>query len=824
MIGECEDSMDTNSTDSPDAGRLPQLLSLPPCSARVGTQQGLLSIPFTAGVLAAQNQHVTSMSSQPSSACSSDLQGGSDADRARFHKDPDGSAPIGRAAVDSACSGRPPTDMAPTDRDPIVSGPTGRHPMEGAPVDRAPFGSAPVGRASTDQGLGNRADVTHLPQQMAAGVHGIRRGHRPTEQHSRVEPAAEKDVADQDSEQSVVFEQPSASEAHTSVVQGIPTQLQRSAGAQQAVISAAAANDDCPAGTAQTAVRGAAAMRKPPPQCQAATDMVQVAETHTAGSTGGPVGRRTKVKAKAKPKGLTGHGAKEAMPKGGVGLVKPVSRTIDLSKGHSRTAPQDSSVNTGQAGGKLHHAKASGDCQPSLGMRRSAKTRRSGALPSTKAPLGIPVGSVPSAATHTPVAAALSPRSVTRRGTSVWARAGNGPSRGTSAKPAAAPSRSAVVSHTTANASPRAAANESPRAATASARASPRAAAATARASCMSPRTAAAASTAPPTSSRATAHSPNSSPAHSPVASGRPPFVSTTRKGIPEPTSACPMSPSSPRPASVSPRRMDTGRSAVIPPQRVNAGTPTVLAEQSQPVLPQDADSSAVLAPLQTSTVAEGDDELGSSGCDQQSRWGAISGSLWGQQGPITGPREGYPGAVPAELCTDSGTAGSVSDIPSKNDGNSAKQGGEMFTSSAQHQPPQGRSQRQLGSEASGCSLDAPHTHKQFRPGDSSQSSQHESLMQHTVADLQVPDGKANLESEEDSASSISSMSGGPSGQSGVGGLGVRQAGTSAWNQFPQQPDSVGSIAQLFMMRTRARAVLQVCAACIAACAARCCH
>ena len=809
MIGKCEDSTDTNSTDTPEAGPPPQLLGLPPPLNRVGTQQDLLGIPFTAGALAAQNQHGTSMSSPPSSACSSDLHSGSNADRACIHKDAVGSAPISKAAVDSAHSGRPLIDMAPADRDPIVSDPTGRHPIEGAPVDRAPFGSVPIGRASTDQGLGNRAGLTHLPQQMGAGMSGTTREHRPTEQHSRAEPAAEDDVAEQDSEQSVVFEQSPASEAHTNVVQGISKQLQRSAGAQLAVTSAAAADGDHPAGTAQAAVRGAAAMRKPPPQCQAATDMVQVGQTHTAGSTGGPVGRRTKVRAKSKPRVLTGHRAKEAMPKGGVGLVKPVSRTIDLSKGHSRTAPQDSGVSTAQAGGKLHHARGSGDCQPSLGMRCSAKTRRSGALPSTKASLGITVGSVPSVASHTPVAAALSPRSVMNTATAVWVRAGSAPSRGNSAKPAAAPSRSAVVSHTAADASPRAAT-------------------APARAPSMSPRTAAAALRIPPTSPRATAHSPRSCPTHSPVPGGRPPFVSTTRGGIPEPSSACPMSPKSPRPAGLSPKRLGTDLSTVIPPQRVDAGTPAVLADQSQPVLPQDANSNAVLALLHSSSLAEGDDDVGSPGCDQQSHWGAIQGSSWGQQGPITGPQEGWEGhprAGPSKLYANSGTAGSVSDKSSKNDGNSAKQDGEMLTSSAQHQPPQGRPQRQLGSEASGCSLDTTSTHRQLNPGDSSKSPQQESLLKLTVADLQVPDGKANSESEEDSISSISSMSEGPCQRSGVGlGVGVRQAGTSAWNQFPQQPDSVGSIAQLFMMRMRARAVLQVCAKCTVECAVRCCH
>lgn len=797
MIGECEDSLDTNSTYSPDAGPPPQL-GFAPSLARVGTQQDLLSIPFTAEAPAAQSQHVASISSQLSSPCSSDLHGGSDADRAPVHKDPIGSAPIGRAAVNSARSRRPPVNKAPVDRDPIVSDPTGRHFVEGAAVDRAPFGSTHVAKASTNQGLVTRVELTHLPPQMGVAMIGARREHRPTEQHSRAEPAAQDGVADQDSEQSVVFEQSSASEAHTNVVQGIPKQqLQTSAGAQQAVTSAAA-DDGHQAGTAPVAARGAAATTQPPPQCLAATDMVQVGETHTAGSTGGPVVRRTKVKAKSKPRVLTGHGAKEPMPRGGVGLVKPVSRTVNLSKGHSRRAPQDRDVSTAKAGGKLHNARASEDGQPTLG-RRSAKAERSRALPSTKAPLGIPVGSLPSTVRHMPVAAALSPRSVAKGGTAVWARAGNGSSRGTSAEPAVAHSGSAVVSHTAATASPRAAA-------------------ATARAPSNSPRTAAAASRVPPTSPRATAFSPRSSPTRSPMPRGRPPFVSTTRKGIPEPSSACPMSPKSPRPAGLSPRRLATDLSTVIPPQRVRAGNPAVLSDQSQPMLPQDASTSAVLAPLHTSSLAEGHGRCGTSGCHQQAIRGAIQGSPWGQQEIIISPREGHPEAAPSKLCANSGHAGSVSDKAAKNDHDSTQLlPSEISNSSAQHQPPQGHSQRQLGSEASGCILDATHTHKQLRPQDSLQSPQHASLLQLTVADCLMSDGKVDSESEEDTASSISSMSHGPCQQSGVG-MGVRQAGTSAWNQFPQQPDSVGSIAQLFMMRMRARAVLQVCATCTVDC------
>ena len=150
-----------------------------------------------------------------------------------------------------------------------------------------------------------------------------------------------------------------------------------------------------------------------------------------------------------------------------------------------------------------------------------------------------------------------------------------------------------------------------------------------------------------------------------------------------------------------------------------------------------------------------------------------------------------------------------MSDEPAENNHKSLEQQMNTFHSSAQHQPPQEASQRQLGSEASGCSLDTTPTHGQLRPRDSSQPPRHERLLQLNMAARHSSDSRLNSRSEDDGASSISSMSDDPCGQSGMG-LGVHKADTSAWNQFPQQPDSVGSIAQLFMMRLRARAVLQV--------------
>ena len=229
-------------------------------------------------------------------------------------------------------------------------------------------------------------------------------------------------------------------------------------------------------------------------------------------------------------------------------------------------------------------------------------------------------------------------------------------------------------------------------------------------------------------------------------------------------------------------------------------------------------DTNAVPASLHSNGLAAGDNQssgfvqpgvqrgtLGSLRAHQE----VTKGSLGGCEATTKGSCEGHPKAAPSKLYATSNTAGSVSEEPAKTNHNSCKQQERMFHISAQHQPPQEASQWQPGSEASGCSLDTAHTHGQPRPKNSSQPPPQESLLQLTVADKHSSDGRLSSESEDDGASSMSGMSNGPYGQSGVGVWG-RKAGTSAWNQFPQQPDSVGSIAQLFMMRMRAQAVLQV--------------
>ena len=249
----------------------------------------------------------------------------------------------------------------------------------------------------------------------------------------------------------------------------------------------------------------------------------------------------------------------------------------------------------------------------------------------------------------------------------------------------------------------------------------------------------------------------------------------------------------------------------------MNTSSQAVLNDQSQPMLLLDTRRTPVLASLHTNGLAEGDNF--SSGGVQSGVDEGIEGSWRARQGVIRGSWKGHPEAVTPKMHATSGTAGCMSHKPVGNSHNSAEQQREMLHSNTQHQPPREASRRQLGSEASGCSLDITYTHGQLRPRDSSQPPQHESLLQLPVADELSSDGKLSSELDD----GASSMSNGSYGQAGVG-VGLHKAGTSAWNQFPQQPDSVGSIAQLFMMRMRARAVLQVCADCIAGSAiGRCC-
>ena len=229
-------------------------------------------------------------------------------------------------------------------------------------------------------------------------------------------------------------------------------------------------------------------------------------------------------------------------------------------------------------------------------------------------------------------------------------------------------------------------------------------------------------------------------------------------------------------------------------PQAVHTAQKAVLAHQSQLELMLDANSNAVLASLHTTSLAKGDD--GSSGVVQQGVQGGIQGSLRGCQGVTKGSLGAHLNAVPSELHATGGTACNMSDQPAQSDSNR-----KMYHSSGQHHPPQEASPNELGLER----LDAAHTHRQLRHRGRSLSPQHESLLQLTVADKHSSAGDLSSQSD-DSASSMSCMT---DGQSRVA---LHKAGTPAWNQFPQQPDSVGSIAQLFMMRMRARLVLQVCA------------
>ena len=744
-----------------------------------------------------------------------------------MHCGPDADrAPSGQPAI-----GRTPIARAPVGRGPIDSAPSGRAPVDRTAIDcssfdRAPVGSPPHVRASADRAPVNKAQATHLPTQLEAAVDSTRREDRCAEQHSRAEPAATaaEDDNDQDSEQSGVFDQSPAPEAHTNVMRAIPQQLYRSADAQQPVTSAA--HDDHQVNTASATAASAAATTEPEPsQFQAASNYVQVAEGLTAGSTRGPMGRCTKAKGRSKPRALKPRapwqGAKEPVQKGGAGTSKAVSRATGLPKGHSGTAAQPSAVSTAPTAHKLHHGRASQDCQPTS-RRCSARAGRSGALSSAVVPLGVLTTSVPSAAMHMPVAAAISPRLAVKEGTAVPATAGFEPSPLTF-MPAAASSRPAAgASPTAAAQSPKSFAARRP-----AAKAhflSPRTAAQSPRSSqtqqpkahSPSPRAAAATSRGFPTSPRAAARSSRSPPTHPPEVSRRPPFVSTIRSGIPEPSSACPLplkSPRSPRPADPPPKRMGTDLSAVAQTQPVSTSTHAVLGDQSQLMLLLDTRRNAVPASLHINALAEAD-KFPSGGVQSGVEEG-VQGSSRACQGVVRGSWEGNPEAAMRKMHATRGTAGSTSEKTAEHNHDSIEQQREMLHSSSQHQPPQEASQRQLGSKASGGSLETTHTHRQLGPRDSSQPPQHQSLLQLTVADKLSSDGKFSSESEDEGASSISSMSNGPYGQSGVG-VGVRKAGTSAWNQFPLQPDSVGSIAQLFMMRMRAKAVLQVCADCIA--------
>lgn len=180
-----------------------------------------------------------------------------------------------------------------------------------------------------------------------------------------------------------------------------------------------------------------------------------------------------------------------------------------------------------------------------------------------------------------------------------------------------------------------------------------------------------------------------------------------------------------------------------------------------------------------------------------------IRGASGGCQGDVKVSPGEPEEAVPSRLHATSDTAGSLSDTPHQS---SSKQ--EMPCRNLQDQHPREASHALLGLETSSCGSDVAHIHRQPKHSTPSLSPQDQRSPQLKVTSEHSSGSELSFESGADSASSISSMTDGCRGGSRVGGV---KAGTSARSQFPQQPDSVGSIAQLFMMRMRARLVLQVC-------------
>lgn len=806
-IGECDSSSDTNSTATPNAAQPPQLGLSPPL-APARTQQDVQSASFPARAPAALSWPATSMSAERGSAHS-----------------------------------------------------------------RGHYGTLVPAAAHRAPATSSRAESTHLQQMTVATEKGAREHRCPehpssSSSSSAVLPAtATSEADDEDLGQSGVFDQSSASDRHADMRHASMQEVPRAAASWQALPSLAAEQQAVTAAAAAVAAGETAEKELPQyraasdrveafgegltadsmqmPCLPAASDRAEVAQRPTASSTGNPPGRSDpEGKAKVMPRASRAHGTREAARSAVTSLNKPASSMIRLSKAHSgRATPHPSATYTGHAVSKLlHHARdaqtlpqrsrrtGQGGGSRSRALSSAAGPQAGQAGADRRLPQGTPGGLTARTSAAAPVAAApaagSSRRRAMRKSTGVSPTAMLDPSRAASA-PAAASCSLDAVPYTFASmlssitASP-GAAGGTPTAAAASpgaAAASPRAAAASQRASAASSRSA-------PMSPRATAPAPGPSPTRQPVSRGKPPFVSTTRSGVPSSSTASPSSPRSPRPVSLPPKTTHTKACATEP---LSVST-NVVVDHPPPGLLLDNPSKAVPPGHHTGPQAE--QNGGSPGVVEGAIRGSSEsgqvidrGSSGGHDRIMEGSSQGHQGVMKVssgerEEATPSKHAAidTASRLSDERHQRSVKQ--KMHGRDVHHQPARPLSHPQLSLEASSSGLDAAPTHRQLKHGTLSQPPQNESVLQLTVRSQPSSDGELSLESGEDGASSISSM---PDGFCGSSKAGLGKAGTSARNQFPQQADSVGNIAQLFMMRTRAKLALQVCTECIAATFAGCC-
>ena len=300
---------------------------------------------------------------------------------------------------------------------------------------------------------------------------------------------------------------------------------------------------------------------------------------------------------------------------------------------------------------------------------------------------------------------------------------------------------------------------------------SPRKAAASPRASAASQRRAAASQTAATASPRASAQSPRSKFADQAAAGSRPPFLSTIRSGQIFPVgAAAPLSPRSPPPAAAGPaKRQHIAHSAHQQGPEVEAGHSSQAgsAEQSQRMRLLEGHS-APAVDMQTSLCSKHvakDDHV----------------------------EQGVDVMLPAQLCRH---------------GQHVEQ-----QSHGQDRPSVNHMVHPLGPQHSAAAVKTAvehlfevSDHKQHKFANAAPSTEDSADLQLAVKDRHSSSRGSGSESQHSSASgsNVSSESYGESSAS------ERKAAASARAHFGQHSDSVGSIAQLFMMRMRARVVFQV--------------
>ena len=528
-----------------------------------------------------------------------------------------------------------------------------------------------------------------------------------------------------------------------------------------------------------------AAAEKQVPSFEAASGSKPATGTPFASRATQQAVRSSKAHGKA-----TGQGLRAAAPlQGGAGsLSRPASRATRLPKSHRSPASPASAAETAGAVRGLHQGKPLQTGKPAAravkGLHQE-KPLQTGKRPLARHSVMIPTGSAAAShhrdipgPEHVPSAPAVSLDAAQSAQTDV------------SREPQIALQEASVELPKSADASSRSAATldqgvagdkgaaavdartfvRATAASQGAAPASPRAAVAVPRPSAASPK-------AVTLSPRATASSSRPVSAHQAAARSRLPFVSTTRIGkSSQPNTAHVSAPRSPTPAVLPAKRRCTAHSASHPKCKSlqEQGSKAEPVDQSQPVLLLDTLNSAVHTDLQPLSQTDN-----------------AGGDAHQEVGPKLHAQD-----VSGDTDVSAGQAAKQQSLGQNRMQSSRAPATRAWQSTAVF-------------EASEHSSDMAGKHTQLAVAHSADSPAPESPLQLQLVNRQSSDGESHSESQHSSDFDGSSIC--FDSQEELDGE-AHKAASSAWDQV-HQPDSVGRVAQLFMMRVRAKLVFQVGAA-----------